>query len=365
MEWKCRAVSSKHSSEGQAKKFLEVFPLINVFCSVLQGAHGLKGNEGPHGPPGPAVSTIYWISTHIFFCFLNTYLVNSWYWHNIDISDFYLTFICHCGDILGFSWWAWSCWPSWTYRSSWTPWTSRTSRTSWRERRTSKKIIKTIKNLRELVADGNWCVVSINKIGRERTSRPSWKRWHSGTCGSARTWRTSRTTWRRWRQGEFFHAHFEMLDTTGQVLARDPLISSNALWHSDSAHVVHQVLTRQSGLVAAFCPVLPTVKQDGGILWLWQEVRKWPFNIHRQEQTVSSRNICRRISRRDSWRIICYPLKKASVLNWPEWSLLRIRTHRIHKLFAMKIKRDFKANVCTYSDAFPSLVPSMGISEVF
>lgn len=40
--------------------------LKSLFYSLLQGAHGLKGNEGPHGPPGPAVSILYSMSILTF-----------------------------------------------------------------------------------------------------------------------------------------------------------------------------------------------------------------------------------------------------------------------------------------------------------
>lgn len=120
-----------------------------------------------------------------------------------------LTFLCRDGGV-GFSWWAWSCWPSRSYWSSWTSWTSGTSRPCWRERRTGKNIIDIFMTYRRtIVRFKDWaCLTTLcyiyknNILGRERTSRPSWKRWYSGTCGSARTWRTSWTTWRGWRQGE-------------------------------------------------------------------------------------------------------------------------------------------------------------------
>lgn len=58
-----------------------------------------------------------------------------------------------------------------------------------------------------------------NILGRERTSRPSWKRWYSGTCGSARTWRTSWTTWRGWRQGELlFMFYFNIMKVSKAAL---------------------------------------------------------------------------------------------------------------------------------------------------
>lgn len=75
---------------------------------------------------------------------------------------FYLTFLLLCGDILGFSWWAWSCWPSWSYRSSRTPWTSRTSRPCWRKRRTGEYHGSQILSCWQI-----WCVV-LNKYNRER-----------------------------------------------------------------------------------------------------------------------------------------------------------------------------------------------------
>lgn len=126
-----------------------------LLCSVLQGAHGLKGNEGPHGPPGPAVSTIYTLHTLIVFCFLNKCLVPGSE-RTLMSAMFYLTIILLSGDILGFSWWAWSCRPSWTYRSSWTPWTSRTSRPSRGERGTSKKL--TLERLSR-ISDGGWLTI--------------------------------------------------------------------------------------------------------------------------------------------------------------------------------------------------------------
>lgn len=119
-------------------------------------------------------------------------LMSSPSWSDIGISLW-------CA--VGISWWTWSCWPSRTYRSPWTSWPSRTPRTRWRERRTGKTYhIYWLARHTDRVWVTKWCFI-MKKIGRERTSGPSWKRRYSGTCGSARTWRTSWTTWRRWRQG--------------------------------------------------------------------------------------------------------------------------------------------------------------------
>lgn len=104
----------------------------------------------------------------------------------------------------------------------------------------------------------------INTTGRERTSRPSWKRWHSGTCGSARTRRTSRTTRRRRRQGEYPFTRV-LRNETSQVKSEPEILpsSSNTHWGESVWWCSHQPTNFKKGKASSSQLPVPRCRQSG------------------------------------------------------------------------------------------------------